>query len=163
MRFFEDIVVGEAAAIGSHSFTAEEIEAFAAQYDPLPLHLDDTAVARSHPGDLCASGWHVACVWMRMMIDYRRREDAARRAQHEPIAALGVSPGFRDLQWPTPVYAGDIISYGQTATDKRTSLTRPKWGILTAHNTGVNQRGETVLSFDSSAFIERRAQPRQTT
>jgi acyl dehydratase len=162
MKFFEDIALGDTAAIGRHTFTADEIKAFAAQYDPQPFHLDEAAAARSHFGGLCASGWHVTCVWMRLMIDYRRREDAARRAQDKPVAALGVSPGFRDLEWPTPVYPGDTISYDQKAIDKRTSLTRPQWGILTAHNTGVNQRGELVLSFVSSAFIERRAQAKQT-
>ncbi len=31
-----------------------------------------------------------------------------------------------------------------------------EWGIMTARNTGTNQRGEPVLSFVSSAFVERR-------
>jgi acyl dehydratase len=162
VRFFEDIRLDEAVEIGRRTFTVEEIKAFAAQYDPQPFHLHDAAAARSRFGGLCASGWHVACVWMRLMIDYRTREDVARRAQGEPIAALGVSPGFRDLQWPTPVYPGDTISYGQKAIDTRTSLTRPQWGILTAHNTGINQRGDLVLSFVSSAFVERRVQSQRT-
>lgn len=158
MKFFEDIAVGETAEIGRHTFTADEIKAFAARYDPQPFHLDEAAAARSHFGRLCASGWHTACVWMRLLIDHRRREDDARRARGEPVAALGVSPGFRDLQWLKPVYPGDTITYGQEVLDKRASLSRRQWGILTARNIGTNQHGELVLSFVSSAFVERRPQ-----
>src|SRR5262249_36196142 len=91
---FEDIRVGEKSELGRHIFTAEDIKAFAARFDPQPFHLDETAAARSHFGRLCASGWHTACVWMRLMIDYRRREDEARRARGEaggrgPAAWMG--------------------------------------------------------------------------
>ncbi len=65
MKFFEDIRVGETADIGRHTFTAEDIKAFAARFDPQPFHVDEAAAARSHFGRLCASGWHTACVWMR--------------------------------------------------------------------------------------------------
>ena len=109
MKFFEDIRVGETSEIGSHTFTAEDIKTFAERFDPQPFHLDDAAAARSHFGRLCASGWHTACVWMRLLIDRRRREDDERRARGEPVAQLGPSPGFRDLQWLKPVYAGDTV------------------------------------------------------
>jgi acyl dehydratase len=157
MKFFEDIGVGERAEIGRHTFTAAEIKNFAARFDPQPFHLDEAAAEQSHFGRLCASGWHTACTWMRLVILHRRREDDERRARGEPVAALGVSPGFRDLQWLNPVFAGDTITYATEVIDKRASSSRPKWGIMTARNTGTNQHGEPVLSFISSAFVERRA------
>jgi acyl dehydratase len=40
--------------------------------------------------------------------------------------------------------------------DKRESQSRPRWGLIQVHNTGTNQKGELVLSFKSSAFVERR-------
>jgi acyl dehydratase len=46
MKFFEDIRVGERSEIGRHTFTAEEIKAFAAQFDPQPFHLDEAARVR---------------------------------------------------------------------------------------------------------------------
>jgi acyl dehydratase len=156
MRFFEDIGVGDQAEIGRHTFTAEEIKAFAARFDPQPFHLDEAAAAHSLFGRLCASGWHTACLWMRLAVEHRRREDAARRARGEPVAALGVSPGFRDLRWPNPVYVGDTVTYATEVVELRPSSSRPEWGILTSRNTGANQRGEPVLSFISSAFVERR-------
>jgi acyl dehydratase len=156
MRFFEDMAVGDVAEIGQHTFTTEEIKAFAARFDPQPFHLDEAAAAHSLFGALCASGWHTACLWMRLATDYRRLEDEARRARGEPVATLGVSPGFRDLRWPNPVYPGDTVTYATEVVELRTSASRPDWGIMAARNTGTNQRGEPVLSFISSVFVERR-------
>ena len=41
MMFFEEIVVGEVADLGAHTFTAEEIKRFASAFDPQPFHLDE--------------------------------------------------------------------------------------------------------------------------
>jgi acyl dehydratase len=162
MKFFEDIRVGETVEIGSHVFTAEDIKTFAQRFDPQPFHVDDEAAARSHFGRLCASGWHTACIWMRLLIDRRRHEDDERRARGEPVAQLGPSPGFRDLQWLKPVYPGDTVSYGTEVVETRPLNSRPGWGMIFMRNTGVNQHGEPVISFISSAFVERRGEGRQT-
>jgi len=55
MKYFEEIGVGDTTVFGEHTFTAEEIKRFAAQFDPQPFHLDEAAAARSHFGALCAS------------------------------------------------------------------------------------------------------------
>jgi len=115
MKFFEDIRVGEITNLGRHTFTADDIKAFAARFDPQPFHLDEAAAARSHFSRLCASGWHTACVWMRLTVNYRRREGEELRSRGEQAAQLGPSPGFRDLKWPKPVYP---------ATPSRM---RPRW------------------------------------
>jgi acyl dehydratase len=154
MKFFEDIRVGEISNLGRHTFTADEIKAFAARFDPQPFHLDEAAAARSHFGRLCASGWHTACVWMRLMIHHRRHEDEELRARGESVAQLGPSPGFRDLKWLKPVYVGDTISYATEVLEMRALASRPGWGMVFVRNTGVNQRGEPVMSFLSTAFVE---------
>ena len=86
------------------------------------------------------------------MIDRRRREDDERRARGEPVAQLGPSPGFRDLQWLKPVYVGDTMSYGSEVIETRPLNSRPGWGMISMRNTGVNQHGEPVISFISSGF-----------
>jgi len=141
MKFFEDIGVGEISDIGRHTFTAEDIKAFATRFDPQPFHLDEALAARSQFGRLCASGWHTACVWMRLLIDFCRREDEGRRARGEPVAQLGPSPGFRDLKWLKPVYVGDTISYATEVVETRPLSSRPGWGMICVRNTGVNQHG----------------------
>ncbi|MEX2036547.1 MAG: MaoC family dehydratase [Xanthobacteraceae bacterium] len=156
MKFFEEIVVGERMELGAHTFTASSIKAFARDFDPQPFHLDEAEAARSIYGALIASGWQTAAVWMRLMVDHQRREDDARRARGEPVAALGPSPGFHELKWLKPVYAGDTIGYSTEVVDARPSNSRPGWGLMTIRNAGVNQKGEPVISFVSVVFVERR-------
>jgi len=156
MKFFEDIHVGETFEVGRHTFAADEIKAFAARFDPQAFHLDEAAATRSHFGALCASGWHTASVWMRLMVEHHRREDDRRRTRGERVAALGPSPGFRELKWLKPVYVGDTVTYASEVIETRASNSRPGWGLMSVRNTGVNQRGEPVISFVSVAFVERR-------
>ena len=156
MKFWEDIVLGERVELGSHTFTADDIKSFARRFDPQLFHLDEAAAARSHFGALCASGWHTASIWMRLMVEHYKREDAARRARGEPVAALGPSPGFRELKWLKPVYVGDTIAYATEVVEKRASRSRPEWGLISIRNSGVNQKGEPVITFVSTAFVMRR-------
>src|SRR4051812_50129774 len=111
MKFFEDIRVGETVEIGSHVFTAEDIKTFAQRFDPQPFHVDDEAAARSHFGRLCASGWHTACVWMRLLIDRRRREDDERRARGEAGAPPRPSPRLPGPPMVQPGFFGGTVLY----------------------------------------------------
>ncbi|MFD0934264.1 dehydratase, partial [Methylobacterium trifolii] len=65
---------------------------------------------------------------------------------------LGPSPGFRNMRWLAPVYAGDTLRYRTRLTDKRASASRPGWGLAFAHNTAENQHGTPVFAFDSTVF-----------
>jgi acyl dehydratase len=152
--FFDELVVGETYELGSLVFTPEEIVAFARSFDPQPFHMDEAAARKSSFGSLCASGWHTAAGWMAAMVSHRRRQEAALAPSAAP--RLGPSPGFKNLRWLKPVYAGDRITYHSAVADKRPSLSRPDWGLFFHHNTGVNQKGETVFSFDGCVFIERK-------
>ena len=83
MNYLEDIRDRrDEAETGRHTFTAEEIKAFAVKFDPQPFHVDEAAAARSIYGGLIASGWHTAAVCMRFIVDYTRsrRRRAARAA-----------------------------------------------------------------------------------
>jgi acyl dehydratase len=156
MKFWEDIEVGERIVLGPHTFTADGIKDFARRFDPQPFHLDEAAAARSHFGALVASGWHTASLWMRLMVDHERADSEARLARGEAVATLGPSPGFRELKWLKPVYVGDTVSYFTEVLDKRASASRPQWGLISIRNSGVNQKGEEVISFISAAFVVRR-------
>jgi acyl dehydratase len=156
MKFWDDIATGEKTELGRFTFTADNIKAFAWRFDPQAFHLDEAAAARSHFGALCASGWHSASIWMRLMVEHQKSEDAARRGRGQAVAALGPSPGFRELKWLKPVYVGDTITYATEVIEKRASNSRPGWGLMSIRNSGVNQKGEAVISFISVAFVERR-------
>ena len=156
MNFFEDIRVGDRHALGRHTFTAAEIKAFAMRFDPQPFHVDEAAARRSHFGGLIASGWHTASVWMRLMVAYRRRMIEVARSRGEPVAEIGPGLGFRELKWPKPVYVNDTIEYVSEVIETRVSESRPELGLMTVLSTGVNQNGETVISFASTTFVGRR-------
>ena len=72
----------------------------------------------------------------------------------EPVARTGVSPGFRNLTWPKPVYAGDTITYATEVIATRPLLSKPGWGLMVSRNTGTNPAGELVLSFEGAVFLE---------
>lgn len=156
MKYLDDIRVGDRYELGTHTFQADEIKTFARRYDPQRFHLDEGEAERSPFGALCASGWHTAAIWMRLMIDYRKRAVDEARRREEPVAATGPAPGFRNLKWLRPVFVGDTVTYASEVIEVRPSASRPKWGLLSTRGTAVNQRGETVLSFDSTIFVERR-------
>lgn len=157
MTDFEDLEIGQEAEIGSHTFTAGEIIAFARRWDPQPFHIDPEAAARSLLGGLCASGWHTACMWMRLNVEHGRRLAAEALAAGRQPPRFGPSPGISDLRWPRPVYAGDTVTYSWRISGKRPLATRPQWGLVEHEAFGVNQNGEPVLAFAGKFFLGRRS------
>jgi acyl dehydratase len=156
MKFWDDIKIGDRTEFGTHIFTAEDIKRFAARYDPQPFHMDEEAAKRSLFGALCASGWHTAAACMRQIVNAHQRIAAEMIARGERPATVGPSPGFRNLKWLKPVYAGDTITYASEVIELRPLNSRPGWGFLRGLTTGTNQNGVRVYEVESSAFIERR-------
>ena len=156
MKYFEDIRVGDRFDLGSYRFTAAEIKSFASRFDPQRFHMDEEEAKRSHFGALCASGWHTASVWMKLLVAYRKRSAEAARERGEPVAAIGPAAGFRNLKWLKPIYAEDTITCASEVIDTRSSASRPQWGLVFSRGIAINQHGEMVYSFESTAFIERR-------
>ena len=149
-------MVGATDDLGGFTFSADEIVRFAQAFDPQRFHVDPEAAKHSLFGGLCASGWHTTAAWMKLMAAHREHVRGAALARGERPARLGASPGFTNLKWLKPVYAGDTISYRTTLTGKRVSASRPGWGLASHHNEGFNQYGEMVMSFDGAVFWERR-------
>jgi acyl dehydratase len=157
MRYFEDMVVGDHRETGSFTFSADDIKRFARQFDPQRFHLSEEEGRNSLFGGLAASGWHVAAVCMKLLVADTKRHDDEVVARGGKVAVGGPSPGFRDLRWIKPVLAGDTITFALEIESRRTSESRPQWGIIQLRNTGTNQRGELVFSFVSTAFVPRRS------
>lgn len=153
MSFLEDNL-GKNLVIGSYTFTPEEIIEFARKYDPQPFHLDAEAARKSVFGGLCASGWHTTAVFMKLNVAsiVQATKDALKRGETPPT--FGPSPGFENLKWPKPVYAGDTITYKRMVHAIRPMASRPGWSMLTMTTTAHNQNGEEVLSFDNAAMVK---------
>ena len=153
--FYEDQKVGDAAALGAHTFTRESIIAFALLYDPQPFHLSEEAGKASIYGSLIASGWHTASVWMRLFVDWRNRVRAERAAAlGEALPQLGLSPGFATCVGSRPC-APATQSPIRPAWGLRETR-RPQWGLVTNRNIGLNQHGAEVFAFTGITFCQRR-------
>ena len=155
MRYLEDFTVGETIELGRWTFTAEAIVAFARDFDPQPFHLDEEAGRASLFGGLAASGWHVACAWMRLWIDNQNRVMAEAAARGETLPVAGPSPGFDDMRWTKPVLAGDTVAYRTSLLSARPSASRPEWGILSTTNEGFVD-GVCVFRFTGRILWPRR-------
>jgi acyl dehydratase len=156
LRFYDELSLGDRIDLGSRTFTEDDIITFAKAFDPQFFHVDPALAKVSIFGGLIASGWHTAAGWMGQMVACRTAAAVASLARGERPARLGPSPGFRQLRWIKPVFAGDTIHYTSAIHEMRPSASRPAWGIVRHYNTGTNQRGELVFSFIGSVFWERR-------
>src|SRR5579864_8791894 len=66
--YLDDLYVGQRFTSGTHVMEEARIKEFAAEFDPQPFHLNDTAAQASVFKGLAASGWHTAAVAMRLLV-----------------------------------------------------------------------------------------------
>lgn len=143
--WWEDLALGEVRDLGTISPTAEEILAFAQQFDPQPFHLDPEAAKVSVFGGLCASGWHTCSMAMRLMVTNFLCK----------TSSLG-SPGLESLKWLKPVFPGDVLRLQHTVTEKRPMAKRPDVGLVRTVWEMFNQHGDKVLHMDGYGMFRRR-------
>ena len=154
MSYYHELEIGKRRVLGTHTFHRDDIIRFARRFDPQRFHLSDEGAADSHFGRLCASGWHTASVFMKLNIIWRDEQVAAYEAKGHPAPTLGPSPGFENLKWLLPVFAGDTLTYYGTYTGKRELRSRPGWGMINAYNEAENQDGEPVFSFEGHVMVK---------
>ncbi|MFJ6325839.1 MULTISPECIES: MaoC family dehydratase [unclassified Rhizobium] len=152
MKLDDLYTIGERMEIGSHTFTPEAIIHFASRFDPQIFHMDAEAAKHSLFGGLCASGWHSCSVWMRSFVDFWKSETARLIGEGKTPPKLGPSPGFKNLQWLRPVFAGDTITFGLTLIASRPLASRPGWTLYTLACDGNNQDDTQVLRFESTVL-----------
>ncbi|MFO1237606.1 MAG: MaoC family dehydratase [Alphaproteobacteria bacterium] len=150
--WWEDIELGVTTPLGAYTFTEEEMIRFSRAYDPQPFHIDPEAAKASFYGGIIASGWHVAAVWMKLMIASSQK----RAAELGDRRAGGVSPGFLNLRWIKPTRPGMTLHYDTTTHEKIALKSRPELGLLRSLNLAVDENGETVMSFVGQGFWPRR-------
>ena len=139
---YEDFSEGQEIALGPYAVSAEEIVAFANEFDPQRFHLDEAAGKASILGGLAASGWHSCAMLMRMMAD----------AYLGHAAGLG-SSGLDEVKWLKPVLAGETLAGKMIVLSKRVSAKRLEMGILKCRWELFNERGEKKLEQTGVNFI----------
>jgi acyl dehydratase len=124
--------------------TAENIKAFAAEWDPFPPHVDEAAAAKSPIGELFAAGVHLLSVTIRLSHTIPTDETAS-------IAGRG----WDKLRFHRPGVAGDELRVRVTHVE-RSPGSRPERGVLVSRFELLNQRDEVVVSFDANVVMLRR-------
>jgi acyl dehydratase len=143
--FWEDFIVGQVVEHGPHLVTAEEIKAFAAEFDPQPMHLDEEAARATMMGGLCASGWHSCAILMRIIADGFILDSSS----------MG-GPGCEEIKWLAPVRPGDRLNVRASVLDARLSKSRREMGIVKFRLEMFNAAGTQVMTITTNLMFGRR-------
>jgi acyl dehydratase len=142
--YFDDLRVGQRARTGEYRVSAEQIKAFAAEFDPQPFHLDETAARASVLGGLSASGWHTAAITMRLIVDSDFKLAAG-------VVGLG-----GEVNWLQPTRPGDVLHVVSEVIELAPSRSRPDRGLVKIRNETRNERNELVQVLIAKLLVPRR-------
>jgi acyl dehydratase len=143
--YWEDFAPGRTFEHGPRRLPRDEMIAFAAEFDPQPMHLDEMAARQTMLGGLAASGWYLCCILMRMTVD----------AFVGRSSSMG-APGVDEVKWLMPVRPDDELSLRATVLETRASKSRPDMGFVRFEFELFNAAGRRAVSLTTSLMLERR-------
>jgi acyl dehydratase len=132
LLYLEDLAMGQRFTSETYVMEAERMKEFAAEFDPQPFHIDESAAEAGVFEGLAASGWHTAAVAMRLLV-----------TGGLPFANGLVGLGG-EVAWPRPTRPRDILHVESEIVEITPSRTKPHQGIVTVRATMFNQLGESV-------------------
>ena len=141
--YLEDLRVGQRFESRVHQIDAEQIKAFAAEYDPQPFHLSDEGAAGSIFGTLAASGWHTMAITMRLQVESVPLTD-------------GLIGASTEITWPRPTRPGMALQVFSEITDVRPSKSKPDMAIVTMRSETRDQEGQVVQIFTARMPVYKR-------
>jgi acyl dehydratase len=143
--YFDDLQVGQRfVAANSWTVDAEQIRAFAAQFDPQPFHLEESAGRETLFAGLVASGWHTAALTMRLIVE-----------GGPPLAGGTLGLGA-ELSWHEPVRPGDTLRVRAEVIEATPSRSRQDRGRVVMRTETLNQHGTVVQTCISKILVPRR-------
>ena len=143
--YWEDFQPGAVAIYGPRLVTREEIVAFAAEFDPQPMHLDEAAAGATLLGGLAASGWHSCCLLMRMIADGFLLD----------AASMG-APGVEEVRWLKPLRPGTRIRVRSTVLESRASNSRPEMGLVRIKSEVLDEADAVLTTLTATQMLIRR-------
>lgn len=119
------------------------IVAFASRFDPQPYHLDVDAADQSIFGGLCASGWHIAALATRLVIETLLDNGL-------PFVEM---TSVSQLKWSQPTFVNDQIRVRVTLakSDEDSPITNTRCQTLEIEV--CNSNGAVVATMTASAAI----------
>ncbi len=142
--YLDDIKPGDRFVSRAEQMTADDIKAFAAQFDPQPFHMDEAEAGPSFFGGLAASGWHTAAFSMRLLVT-------------SGLALAGGLIGIGgEITWPRPTRPGDVLHVETTVLDVTPSRSRLDRGVINVENLTKTADAEIVQRFVGKLVVFRR-------
>src|ERR1700674_3212129 len=142
--YLEDLYVGQRFTSGLYHMDEDRMKAFAAEFDPQPVHLDDAVAQRSIFRGLAASGWHTAAATMRLLVESL------------PFASGMIGLGG-EIAWPKPTRPGDTLRVESEIVEIVPSRSKPNQGVVIVRSTTLNQDGDHMQAFTAKILVFRRA------
>ena len=140
--YLDDISTSTTFDIPPVVIDREQMMAFARQYDPLPLHLDEDYAKNTQFGGLIAPGvMSFMTVW-------------AKYLEIDPFQDELIAGKSTKIEWFSPVYPGDTLK----GTVRVTNITRRNAynGIAELTMDVYNQHGQRVLSDVTECIVKYR-------
>lgn len=142
--YLDDLQIGQRFTSGTYLIEAARIKEFAAEFDPQPFHLDESAAETSVFKGLAASGWYTAAVSMRLLVTGGLK------------LANGIIGLGGEIAWPRPTRPGDILRIESEVVGIAPSRSKPDQGIVTVRGTTLNQHGDVVYTLTAKLLVPRR-------
>src|SRR2546427_5395494 len=142
--YLDELLVGQRFPSGTYLMEEARIKEFAAEFDPQPFHLDESAAEASVFKGLAASGWHTAAVAMRLLV-----------TGGLPFANGIVGLGG-EIAWPSATRPGVILQVECEIVEITPSRSKPHQGIVTVRGTMFNQNRKAVYLLTAKLLVLRR-------
>ena len=138
--YFDELKVGMTVDTVPAVIEKEKMMAFAKDYDPIPLHMDEEYAKTTPFGKLIAPGvMSFMSVWAKYLeVDFFGEELLAGKSTK--------------IEWLKPVFADDVLTGKATIT--KLVKRNPRNGLVEVTIEAYNQNGEIVLTDVTEAIVK---------
>jgi acyl dehydratase len=146
MRLYEDFHVGEVyrSAVGRTVTETDNLLFTMLTMNTNPLHFDAEAAKQTEFGQILVNSTFTLALVLGLSVA-------------ETSQGSAINLGWESVRLPNPVFIGDTLRAETEVLAVRESASRPRYGIVRVRTRGVNQRRETVIEFERSFMIPKRA------
>ena len=141
--YFEEFTVGQVYTTDPYQLSKEEIIAFATNYDPQDMHINEEKAKNGLFKGLIASGIHTMAIATKLSIELGEIHQRA-------ICGIGCD----EIKFVQPVYASDVLTVHIEVTECTPHAVKNDRGLVTFSYVVKNQRGVVVLTYRLISLIQ---------
>jgi len=141
--YLDDLAVGDEFRSSDHELDADQIIAFASQFDPQPFHIDPVAAQDTFFRGLAASGWHSAAIAMKLLVESL------------PLADGVIGTGV-EVAWSSPVRPDETLHVVSVVREILPSRSKPNQAIVVLESRMLNQDDVLKQTVTSKLLVFKR-------